>query len=248
LKEFDSGINRNTILAVVLALIVGIAMVTSSILWTSHHGPPIPTTTTTPTTGPPADGYGPLAAQYINSRRDDVVAFWVYNCTLVNVDISNYYHQTEPSAYVDGVLMKRSGEETNVEVLFHPYTADLVGTGSLDVEEWNALSGSIVDDGIGQMIDAVSHPTYFPDSWPPRFHLEIFFNDNTFFFCGFTVEDGLVYIQYGTWTGGYRESGWPDVTGYNGGGNWLVEDGCLQAPMTNFYNAITQKVSYPSGS
>ena len=246
MKEFDSGISRSMVIAVVLAIVVGAAMFTSS-LWLPPGDGTTTTSTTTPTTTPPAEGYGPLAAEYINSRRDDVVAYWLCNNTFVNVDLTTFYQQTEPSAYVDGVLMKRFGVETQLEVLFHPYYAGLVGTGSLTEVEWNSLSGSIVDDGIGQMSNAASHPNDFPASWPPRFYLDIFFDDNTFFFCGFTEGDGLVYIQNGTWTGEYRENGWPEITGFSDVGYWLIEGGRLQAPMTNLYNAITQNVDYPSG-
>ena len=106
------------------------------------------------------------------------------------------------------------------------------------------MSGAIIDDGIGQMEEAASHPSGdWPHTWPVDFYMYAYFNDFTYFYFGFTGSDGFVFVQNGTWT----VSTWdekPQPITYEDG-FWLNENGHLGAPLLSLYNTITSKVSYP---
>jgi hypothetical protein len=167
------------------------------------------------------------------------------NSTFVNVDLSTFYDAQQSGAFVDGVQMWRNATDyCRIEVLFAPWDSHITGSDWLDPAEWFSLSGSLIDDGIGQMADATSHPTDWPQTWPVDFFVEVYFEDLSMFYIGYTSGDGLVYVANGTWTGFYTEWGWPEVSGYSQG-YWLHEGGHLQTPITNFYEAITGTVSYP---
>jgi hypothetical protein len=236
------------ILASITVAIVVVSAVITAIVFLPGLTPTNPTTTTPtgPTTTEPTNGgkYGPLAADYLTSRRDDVHFLWIYNCSFVNERLSNYYKQTNSEAFVDGVKMIRNTTHAWAQVLFAPWDSNIEGFGDISLDDWSTLSGSLVDDGLRQMADATTPGEGFPSTWPVDFIIDIFFDDLTFFFIGFTSTDGLVYIQNGTWTGSYTEYGWPEIDEYFPG-YWLEEGGYLQTPMDNLYNTITQAVSYP---
>jgi len=227
--------------AIAVAVVIAGGLLAAS---TFIPGGIIPTTTPT-TTGPTGSNYGIRAANYLNSRVDNVEFYWLYNCTFVNEDLSAHYQETEPSAFVDGVKMIRGAEQVDIEVLFAPWHQNIVGAGSISLDDWGLLSGSIINDGIGQMSDAETHPDNWPHTWPVDFILEIYFDDNTFFQFGYTSSDSKVYFQNGTWTGGFRESGWPDVTDYDGASYWLEAGGHLTTPMDDLFTTITTNASYP---
>jgi hypothetical protein len=200
-------------------------------------------TTTTPTN--PVTGLGARAALYLNSMRDNVVFYWMCNSTFVNLNISDYYDSVHPGAFVDGIYMTENETGGEINVLFSPYYDDIVGKGTLTETEWNSLSGSLIDDGIGQM-EAASNPPSgdWPHTWPIDLYMTVYFNDDTCFFVGFTGSDRLVYIVNGTWSGGYDNKIAPPWTSY-GSGYWLSENGHFSVPLHNLYEAITTHVSYP---
>ena len=244
MKEYDTGMNRTMLAAMVVAIVIAGGLLAAS---TFIPGGILPTTTptTTTTTGPNGSNYGIRAANYLNSRVDNVEFYWLYNCSFVNEDLSAFYQETEPSVFVDGVKMVRGVEGVDIEVLFAPYDHNIVGTGSISLNDWGILSGSIINDGIGQMSDAVTHPDDWPHTWPVDLILEIYFDDDTFFQFGYTSSDSLVYLQNGTWTGGFTEWGWPDIVGLDGPAYWLNEGGHLTTPMNNLYTSITSNTPYP---
>jgi hypothetical protein len=198
-------------------------------------------------TGPPPrpSSLGARTAEFLNSMQDNVQFYFMYNSTFVNDDLSDFYAQTEPGAYVDGVLMNRTATGGDIGVLFSPWDANLVGTGQISTIEWNSLSGAIIDDGIGQM-EAPEDPPVgdFPLNWPIDFYFNVFFDDDTCFFAGFSSTDGYLYIQNGTWSGDFSPHGWPISTGWDDGA-WLLEGDHLTDGINALYSTITSNVNYP---
>lgn len=183
--------------------------------------------------------------EYLQSKRDDVLFYWMCNSTFVNFNLTRYYKWTNSSAYVDGVYMKHHGISNEIRVLFSPFDVVPPGNGSIDKATWDSFSGLLVNDSIGQMDDASSHPSNWWDIYPPDFSVDVFFNDNTTFHFGYIKSEGLAYIMNGTWTGGYMANGWPEWTGYSSTVYWLIEGGHLQDALVQLYGIITNAVSYP---
>jgi hypothetical protein len=241
LRNYETGISNRLVSAIVVAILIttGVFIVATNL--PSNGG----NNTTTPTTTNPVSGLGLRAATYLNSMRDDVVFYWLCNSTFVNLNVSNYYNSVHPGAYVDGIYMTENETGGEINVIFSPYYDNIVGKGTLTETEWNSLSGSLIDDGIGQMLAAANPPTgSWPHTFPIDLYMTVYFNDNTCFIVGYTSSDGLVYILNGTWSGEYNNRiapAWnPADSGY-----WLVENGYLAIPMQNLYQAITTHVSYP---
>jgi len=243
MKEYGTTMRSTVLAAVVVALIVAGGLVATSIWFPGRN---TTTTTTTTTTTHHGNGFGAMAMEYLQSKRNDVLFYWMCNSTFVNNNLTFHYQQSNDSAYVDGVCMKHEGPTNEIRVLFAPSDMNITGIGSINQATWESFSGLLVNDSVGQMDDALSHPQSWPNSWPIDFFIEIYFNDNTLFYLGYTKNDGLAYIQNGTWTGNYMPNGWPWVTGYASTGYWLLEEGHLQSPLAQLYEIITQAVSYPS--
>ncbi len=201
--------------------------------------------TTTTTTTNPGGGYGIRAANYLNSRRDDIAFYWMYNSTFVNGRLSEFYQASRAGAYIDGVKMQRTDSGANIEILFAPWSENITGLGSINESIWENLGGSLVDGAIGLMADNPDQGTVVWNTGVPTLIIEIFFDDNTFFSLGYSSANSLVNLNNGTWTGGFTEWGWPEIsstgTRYN-----LLANGLLDAPMDAFYAAITQSVVYPT--
>lgn len=253
MKEYDPGMGKTTLVSFIVAIVVVTGVLSAAFILPNLPTESITTTTSTnhdtTSTTPPPNGtrnFGPLAANYLTSRRDDVEFYFIYNCSFVNENISHYYQQREEddSIFVDAVKMWRNATSAFAQVLFSPCDDNINGFGEFSLTDWNALAGSIIDDGIRQMIDATTHPTEFPDAWPVDVHFEIYFNDNTFFYIGFTKSDGKVFMQNGTWSGEFTEYGWPEITEYFSG-HWLDEGGYFRTPTLNLFDTITTNVDYP---
>lgn len=251
MKEYDPGMGKSTLVSFIIAIVVVTGVLSAAFVF-----PNLPTPTTTPTdithdtittTHPPnGENFGPLAADYLTSKRDDVEFYFIYNCSFVNENISHYYQQTESdeTIFVDAVKMWRNATAGFAQVLFAPWQDENFGFGEISLTDWNALAGSLIDDGLRQMSDAVTHPSDFPATWPVDLLFEVFFNDNTFFEIGFTKGDGKVHIRNGTWSGGFTEWGHPDVTGFQSG-YWLDEGGYFRTPTLYLFDVITTSVTYP---
>ncbi|TFG34249.1 hypothetical protein EU527_04325 [Candidatus Thorarchaeota archaeon] len=245
MRNYETGLSNKFLASAIVAVIItaGVLIVAINL----PGGGIIPTTPTTTTTTPtnPVNGLGARAAVYLNSMRDNVVFYWMCNSTFVNLNLSTYYNSVHPGAYVDGVYMTENETGGEINILFHPYYDNIVGKGTLTENEWNSLSGSIIDDGIGQMVEATTHPSVdWPHTWPIDFYITVYFNDNTCFYFGFTSGDGFAYMRNGTWSGTTDFHGEPAVISW-GEGFWLNEDGHLEVPLQNLYEAITNTVSYP---
>ncbi len=240
MRNYDTGISNKVLASVIVAVIITTGVFIAATNLPDGGGT---NTTTTPTN--PVGGLGARAALYLNSMRDNVVYYWMCNSTFVNLNLSEYYDGVHPGAFVDGVYMTDNVTGGEITVLFSPYDLNIRGEGSLTETEWNSLSGLLIDDGIGQMVEAVSHPNDWPDTWPVDFYMTVYFNDNTCFLVGYTSSDGLVYIVNGTWSGIINDRLSPPILSYDAG-HWLVEGGHFQVPLQNLYTAITTKVSYPS--
>jgi hypothetical protein len=239
-REYDSGIGKTVLAPVIIAVLI-VAGFGVTLFW-PPGGNGTTTTTTTTTTNGGGDGYGPLAATFLNSKREDVVFFWMCNSSFVNDDLSSFYDQQHAGAFVDGVQMWRNDTDyCRIEVLFRSAER---GSGEVGPTTWFSLSGSLIDDGIGQMDDALSHPEDWWNTGPPDFFVEVYFEDLTMFYMGYTSSNGLVYICNGTWAGYYTPWGWPEPGDYYEG-HWLTEGGHLQTPISMFYSTITNTVSYP---
>ncbi len=240
MRNYDTGISSRVYAAVIVAVVISAGVVIVGL--NLPGGGVTPTTTTSTTVTGPMNGLGARAADYLNSMRDNVVYYWMSNSTFVNLNLSTYYDSVHPGAFVDGVRMTENETGGQINVLFHPYYDNIVGTGVLTETEWNSLSGSLIDDGIGQMEEATSHPSGdWPHIWPIDFYMYACFNDFTYFFFGFTSSDGFVFLQNGTWV---MDDGRPQPITFEDG-YWLIEDGHLQTPLLSLYTTITTKVSYP---
>lgn len=243
MRNYETGVSSKVYASVLVAVIVTAGIFIAA---TNLPGGGIdPTTTPTTTPTDPMNGLGARAALYLNSMRDNVVYYWMSNSTFVNGDLSDYYNSAHPGAFVDGVYMTENETGGEINVLFSPYDQYIVGKGVLTENEWNGMSGAIIDDGIGQMEEAANPPAGdWPHSFPIDFYMFAFFNDSTFFYIGLTNSDGFVYIQNGTWTGSVHEEGGPRPITYEEG-YWLVENGLLVQPLQSLYSTITNSVSYP---
>jgi len=239
LRNYDTGVSSKVFAAVIVAVVI-----TAGVVFVGMNlpgGGVIPTTTTPTTTGP-MGGLGARAADYLNSMRDNVIYYWMSNSTFVNLNLSTYYDSVHSGAFVDAVYMTENETGGEITVLFAPWGDNIRGTGALTENEWNSLSGSLIDDGVGQMEEAASHPSGdWPHTWPVDFYMYAYFNDFTFFYIGFTGSDGFVFIQNGTWA---LNDGRPSSISHEDG-YWLLENGHLQTPLLNLYTTITTKVSYP---
>ncbi|MGV9170568.1 MAG: hypothetical protein ACOC38_11590 [Promethearchaeia archaeon] len=238
MKHYETGLGKAVIASVIVGVVVIAGFLAVSYLLPGGESPP---------DGPtgPDGGFGTRAAEYLNSRRDDVAFYWMCNSSFVNERLTQYYQETEPDAFVDGVRMIKNQEIGTIEVLFAPYSANLTGTGQVSLDGWASMSGSLVDDAIGQMSDVESHPDHFPSTWPIDFYVSIFFDDNTFFYIGYTEADQMVFLQNGTWSGQFTEYGHPETTGYADTGYWLDANGLMTDAIDEFYEVITENVSYP---
>ncbi|MFW9918529.1 MAG: hypothetical protein ACFFED_02950 [Candidatus Thorarchaeota archaeon] len=234
MKEYDTGLNITAISAVVVAIVVVSGLFVVTVLL------PPGTPTTTPTTTGPNGGYGIRAADYLNNRRGDVEFYWTCNCTLVNTDISSYYAETVPEAFVDGVLMNRTDSGGIINVLFSPWSERHIGIGELSVTQWENLAGTVVNT-IEDLPDYVGIPEI--ESWYPTLNLGIYFNDGTFFALQYFASDGVVSLSNGTWDG-FSEWGWPNTTGYDPNDHWLQSAGLMDIPMTALYSIVTENVPY----
>lgn len=243
MRNYETGISSKAFASVLVALVITTGVV---IIGLNLPGGGIGPTNTTPTTPTgPFTGLGARAANYLNSMRDNVVYYWMCNSTFVNLNLSSYYNGVHPGAFVDGLYMTENETGGEIHVLFSPYDSGIVGTGTLTETEWNSMSGSIIDDGIGQMEAAANPPAGdWPHTWPVDFYMFACFNDNTFFYFGYTSGDGLAFIQNGTWSGSVFDEGGPYPltweTGY-----WLDAGTHLDVPLQNLYTTITNAVSYP---
>jgi hypothetical protein len=240
LRHYDTGISNNLLAAIVVALII-----TTGVFIAATNLPGNGGNNTTTTTTNPVGGLGLRAALYLNSMRDNVVFYWLCNSTFVNLNISEYYDSVHPGAFVDGIYMTENETGGEINVLFAPSYDNIVGKGTLTENDWNSLSGSLIDDGIGQM-DAAANPpsSNWPHVFPVDLYMTAYFNDNTCFIVGYTSSDGLVYILNGTWSGEYDNRIAP-AWNPSGSGYWLEENGHFVVPLHNLYEAITTHVSYP---
>jgi len=240
LKSYETGLSSKVLASVLVAVIITTGVFIIAVNLPGNGGN---NTTTTPTN--PVAGLGSKAALYLNSMRDNVVFYWMCNSTLVNMNLSDYYDAVHSGAFVDAVYMTDNDTGGEITVLFSPFFDNIVGKGVLTETEWNALSGSLIDDGIGQMEQATSFPTgYYPHTWPIDFYMTAYFNDDTCFTVGFTRSDGFVYIVNGTWSGDFEDRTVPPVLSW-GTGYWLDDNGHFAVPLQNLYTAITTTVSYP---
>lgn len=251
LKEYDPGMGKSTLVSFIIAIVVVTGVLSAAFILPNIPTETVPThttnDTTTRTTPPPNGGnnFGPLAAEYLINRREDVEFYWIYNCTFVNLNISHFYQQSVPSAYVDGIKMWSNATSAFIQVLFSPYHENIIGLGEISLDEWNTLAGSLINNGLQRMDDAASHPDdFFNSPGMIDFLVEVYFTDNTYFSLGFKDYYGVVYINNATWSGGFSENGWP-IHEQSYSGYWLEEGGHLRQAMIDFFNAITQSVTYP---
>ena len=220
MKEYDTGMSTAMTSAIVIAIVVVSGLVVATVFY-----PGIIPTTTTPTTTTPNGGFGIRAANYLESRRGDVSFYWIYNCSFVNNDLSNYYDQFQPGAFVDGVKMLQTTEGANIEVLFSPYNADIIGTGNLSTAQWENLGGALVNT-----LDDLPDTDYSDlTNWYPTFNIGIYFNDGTFFALQYYLAEDVLDLSNGTWDG-FNEWGWPNDTSYDPTSHWLDATGLLQGP------------------
>ncbi|MFW9957334.1 MAG: hypothetical protein ACFFCT_04620 [Candidatus Odinarchaeota archaeon] len=239
MRNYETGLSNKILASVLVAVIVTTGVFIAATNLPGDGG----NNTTTPTH--PVNGLGARAALYLNSMRDNVVYYWMCNSTFVNQDLSDYYNSIHSGAFVDGVYMTENETGGVITVLFSPYYLNIRSEGQLTENEWNSLSGSLIDDGIGQMVEAANPPTdEWPHTWPIDFYMTVYFNDNSCFLVGYTSSDDLVYIVNGTWSGIINDRLSPPILSFDDG-YWLTEGGHFDIPLQNLYTAITGKVGYP---
>lgn len=236
MRNYNTGVSGKVFASVIAAVVITAGVVALAVYYPDGGGGTIPTDPT---------GLGARTAEFLNSMRDDVEFYFIFNSTFVNQDISDFYALTQPGAFVDGIQMNRTPTGGEISVLFSPYDAGIIGTGQITTNDWNSLTGMLVDDGIGNMDEpeTAPGPYDFPTTWPIDFYIAIYFEDNTCFYAGYTSTDGLFFLQNGTWTGAFA-NGWPIPETYADGA-WLLEGGHLSAAIDAFYTTITSTVDYP---
>jgi hypothetical protein len=181
---------------------------------------------------------GALVAGYVDSRADSIAFVWIYNCTLVNENVTEYYSESVGRC-VDGVFISFNGSLPEVTVLFAPCSNGTTGECHLAVEQWDAVRQGLFTNGIGLMGAAIPHPAYFPHTWPVSLSMEMYFDDNTVMSVGYTKADQLVNILYGTWSGVFGCDGWPEDTSFSPSSEWLHADGHLENGLLLLFEAIT---------
>lgn len=240
MKNYETGLSSKALASVLVAVIITAGVFVAAMnLPGGGTGPTDPTPPTYPT-----NGLGARAAVYLNSMRDNVVYYWMSNSSFVS-DLGTYYDTQHPGAFVDGLYMVKNELGGEINILFAPYGDDIVGTGTLTENEWNGMSGALIDDGLGMMEEASSHPSGdWPHTWPVDFFTFMCFNDSTFFYFGYTSADGLAFIQNGTWAGDAFDETGPQIQTWEEG-FWLEAENHLDIPQQNLYTTITNAVSYP---
>jgi hypothetical protein len=239
MKNFDTGLSRKALASVMVACLITVGVFAAAIYLPGFPGGP---------TGPtnPSSTLGAQVASYLTSRADDVEFYWMSNCTLVNEELTSYYDAQHAGAFVDGVYVNRSGSDHEIVVLFSPYAIAPIGRGNISVDDWTAITASIIDNGIAKMEGAgAGAPDEVPSAFPMELYFSVFFNDNTCFLAGFSSVDGFMWMQNGTWSGGFESNGHPELTGWDPNPIFLVEGGHLAAAITQLYDAVTSTVSYP---
>ena len=244
MRNYETGVSSKVMASVVVAVIITAGVFVAAINFPNGGITPTTTTNTTTTTNP-MNGLGARAASYLNSMRDNVVYYWMCNSTFVNINLTSYYDSQHPGAFVDGLYMTETESGGEINILFAPYHSNIVGTGTLTENEWNSMSGALIDDGLG-MMDAAANPPSgdWPHTWPVDFYMFACFNDSTFFYFGYTSSDGLAFIQNGTWAGSVYDEGGPYPVTWEVG-FWLDAGTYLDSPLQNLYTTITNAVSYP---
>ena len=240
MRNYETGISNKAMAAVIVAVVV-----TTGVFLAATNTPGagiIPTTPTIPTG--PANGAGARAALYLQSMRDNVEYYWMSNSSFINNDLSTYYDAQHSGAFVDGLRMTKTETGGEVEILFAPYP-HTIGTGTLSETEWNTMSGSLIDVGLGMMEAVEDPPTEdWPHTWPVDFYMFVCFNDSTYFYFGYTSSDGLAFIQNGTYSGSATDPNGPIIETWSDG-IWLDAGDHLTVPLQTLYNTITSAVSYP---
>jgi len=232
MRNYNTGVSGKVFASVIAVVIITSGVVALAIYFPGiGDGPDLP--------GPTA--LGARTAEFLNSMRDNVEFYFLCNSSFVNQDITDFYAQSEPTAFVDGIMMNRTDTGGQIRVLFSPYDAGIVGSGEITTTQWNSFSGLIVDDGIAQMNESETTPDL--GMGPLDLYFAMFFNDGTCFYLLFSSGNGLVQIYNGTWTGEFV-NGWP-VGGSTSDEYWLVEDGHLATAINTLYTTITNNVSYP---
>ena len=141
MKNYNTGVSSK-----VFASLVAVLVVTSGVVAIAIY---FPGGGTGPPPGP--SSLGAKTAEFLNSMRENVQHYFIANCSFVNLDITNFYAQSEPTAFVDSVMMNRTETGGQIDVLFSPWDAGIVGSGAITTAQWNSLSGLIVDDGVGSL-------------------------------------------------------------------------------------------------
>jgi hypothetical protein len=261
MREYDTGTGRTIFVPILIGIIITASVVSGALFFANYNPTTGTTSTTTTTTGgstqttgptstttipttPTVKTYGQLAAEYINSRRSDIEFFFHFNCSFVNQNLSSYYNSIHPGAYVDGLYMLNVNESPFIRVLFAPYYDNIKGEENITQLQWETLSGMLVDDGIANMPNAISHPSDPYENFPPEYMTVVCFVDGSAFNLFFDEASGTVYIANGTWSG-FNEYGWA-MTSYDySNGQWLIEDGHLNTYLESLYDIVTENVAYP---
>lgn len=232
MRKYNTGVSSKVFASLVAVLVVTSVVVAIAIYFPGSGNGPDP---------PGPSSLGARTADFLNSMRDNVEFYFIANSSFVNQDLTDFYAQSEPTAFVDGVMMNRTESGGQIDVLFSPWTSGIIGSGAITPTQWNSLSGLIVDDGIGQMNESETTPDL--GMGPLDLYFAMFFNDSTCFYLQYSSTSGLVQIYNGTWTGEFVD-GWP-VGGSTSDPYWLVEDGHLATAINALYATITSTVSYP---
>ena len=180
MRNYETGVSSKVYASILVAVIVTAGIFIAA---TNLPGGGIdPTTTPTTTPTDPMNGLGARAASYLNSMRDNVVYYWMCNSTFVNANLSEYYDSVHPGAFVDGLYMTENETGGEINILFAPYNLNIVGTGTLNENEWNGMSGSLIDDGLGMMEEAANPPIGdLTHTWQFDFYMFACYNDIKFF-------------------------------------------------------------------
>ncbi|MHA2081723.1 MAG: hypothetical protein ACW99H_11320, partial [Candidatus Thorarchaeota archaeon] len=108
MRNYNTGVSGKVYAAMIAAIIITAGVVALAVYFPGGNGPIPPTPT----------GLGAETAAFLNSMRDNVQFYFMCNSTFVNEDITDFYAQSEPGAYVDAIVMNRTATGGDIQVLF----------------------------------------------------------------------------------------------------------------------------------
>jgi hypothetical protein len=106
----------------------------------------------------------------------------------------------------------------------------------------------VVSDDLSLNVDGRSYMSSYQPSvqdcptlrqLPQILLFDVYFSDKTVLSIGYTKQDQLVSIQYGTWAGLLRLNGWLEVSSFDPESDWPAADGHLEYGALRLFEIVT---------